>query len=115
MVWKVGRHPRAGYRERVYYHEDLAASANGMTNASIRNPHFPATGRPLCVQLAWDASTLPVLVQWKMPGEGIYALGLEPANCHVEGSAVEKKRGSLISLAPGQIMQYHLEISIREE
>ena len=62
-----------------------------MTNASIRNPHFPATGKPLCVQLAWDASTLPVLVQWKMPCEGIYALGLEPANCHVEGSAAEKK------------------------
>ena len=44
-------------------------------------------------------------------GEGLYVVGLEPANCHVEGRAVERERGTLQIMQPGEVRRYHLEIS----
>jgi hypothetical protein len=102
--------PQASYRERVYYHEDLAAGADGIARAAVRSPHFPPSSDPLTVHLAWDAASLPVLVQWKMPGQGTHVLGLEPANCHVEGRSSEGKRGTLVMLAPGETREYNLEL-----
>ena len=110
--WQV---PQAGFQERVYYHENLSSGVDGMAVVTIRNPHFPLVDRPLTVHLSWDTQNLPVLVQWKMPAEGIHVLGIEPANCHVEGRVSERERGTLVMLAPGQSMEYHLEISVREE
>jgi len=107
--------PQAGYHERVYYHENLSTSADGTANVTIRNPHFPLAGNPLTVRLSWETGDLPVLVQWKMPGEGTHVLGIEPANCHVEGRSAERARGTLVSLAAGQTKEYHLEISVSEE
>jgi hypothetical protein len=107
--------PEADYKERVYYYENLSAGADGMAAVTVRNPHFPSTDRPLMVRLAWKTRNLPVLVQWKMPGEGTHVLGIEPANCHVEGRAAERARGTLVMLAPGQAMEYNLEISLSEE
>jgi hypothetical protein len=52
-----------------------------------------------------------VLVEWKMMGEGAYVVGLEPANCHVEGRCVERERGTLQILEPGESRRYRLEIS----
>ena len=107
--------PQAGYRERVYYHENLSTGADGMADVTVRNPHFPLADRPLMVRLLWSARSLPVLVQWKMPGEGTHVLGIEPANCHVDGRAAERERGTLVMLAPGQAMEYHLKLTVSEE
>ena len=38
-----------------------------------------------------------------------------PANCHVEGRAAERERGALVMLAPGQVMEYLLTLTILEE
>ena len=107
--------PQTGYQERVYYHENLSTGVDGMTAVTVRNPHFPATSKPLMARLAWQARNLPVLVQWKMPGEGTHVLGLEPANCHVEGRLAERERGSLVLLEPGQSAEYNLDFSLTEE
>jgi hypothetical protein len=107
--------PQAGFRERVCYHENLATESDGTVAVKVRNPHFPPAGKPLTLCLSWEARNLPVLVQWKMPGEGTHVLGLEPANCHVEGRAVERESGSLVMLATGQSQEYHLSISLLEE
>jgi len=107
--------PEAGYRERVYYHENLPTSADGTTAVTLRNPHFPLADRPLVIRLAWETHSLPLLVQWKMPGEGTHVLGIEPADCLVEGRAAERERGTLVMLAPGQAMEYHLNFSVNEE
>ncbi len=107
--------PQTGYRERVYYHEKLSTGVDGMTAVTVRNPHFPATSKPLMVRLAWEARNLPVLVQWKMPGEGTHVLGIEPANCHVEGRLAERARGGLVLLEPGQSVEYNLDFSLTEE
>jgi hypothetical protein len=107
--------PQAGYQEQVYYHENLSHGADGTATVTVRNPHFPATGRPLTLRLSWETRNLPLFVQWKMPGEGTYVLGIEPANCHVEGRAAERARGTLVMLAPGQAIEYNLELAIIEE
>jgi uncharacterized protein DUF4432 len=107
--------PQPGYRERVYYHENLSTMTDGMAAVTLRNPHFPAADKPLTVRLAWKVDTLPVLVQWKMPGEGTHVLGVEPANCHVEGRAAERERGMLVMLPPGQTIEHTLMLTIMEE
>lgn len=111
--------PQAGYRERVYYHEELSVDANGYTEVRIHNPHFPLLGvqggGPVSVRLSWDTQALPYIVQWKMSGLGTYVLGIEPANCHVEGRAAERQRGSLVMLEPGQSIHYHLKLSVTQE
>lgn len=43
-------------------------------------------------------------------GEGLYVVGLEPANCHVEGRCAEREMGTLQILQPGEVRLYHLEI-----
>lgn len=111
--------PQAAYRERVYYHEDLATDSDGFAEVRIRNPYFPLpgfkTGEPVTVSLRWDASHLPYLVQWKMPGMGMHVLGIEPANCHVEGRSAERERGTLVMLAPGQSQRYQLQMTVLRE
>jgi hypothetical protein len=47
-----------------------------------------------------------------MPGAGVHVLGIEPANCLVEGRAVERERGTLVILEPGEQRTYELQLSI---
>jgi len=47
-----------------------------------------------------------------MIGEGLYVVGLEPANCGVEGRAKERERGTLQFLEPGEKRYYNLEIGV---
>jgi len=104
--------PEAGYQERVYYHQGFEAD---QVSASIHNPRFPTAGDgtlPLTVRLSWSTKQLPKLVQWKMPGAGVHVLGIEPANCYVEGRAAERARGSLQFLEPGESRHYDLALEI---
>ncbi|MDF2718723.1 MAG: hypothetical protein K0R28_5648 [Paenibacillus sp.] len=109
--------PDAEAVERVYYHRLLRDKLedSGMAEAHIRNPSFPIGGisRPLSVKLRWSAHTLPMLVQWRMPGAGDHVLGLEPSNCVVGGrKAVEQDLGSLPCLQPGESVHYMLELDM---
>ena len=55
---------------------------------------------------------LPHLVQWKMMGQGIYVVGLEPGNCWVQGRAHDRASGVLQFLEPGESMVTSLEIGV---
>jgi len=99
--------PIHGYKEHVYFHSDLKTelqNGRAMACAEILNPVFPigAGACPLKVKVQWSADTLPELVQWKMPGESMHVLGIEPANCQVRGRAEERARGTLKFLEPGE-------------
>ena len=106
--------PDAGYEARVYRHRDLEADHNHWTAATLYQPAFPLPGdpNPVTVRLAWDSSTLPHLVQWRMAGAGTHVLGIEPANCNVDGRAASRQDGSLVILQPGASYTCHLELSI---
>jgi galactose mutarotase-like enzyme len=66
----------------------------------------------LRVELGWCTDTLPQFVEWKMPGQGAHVLGIEPANCFVEGRDVERRRGTLVMLEPGESRHYALELRV---
>ncbi|CAI6083937.1 aldose 1-epimerase family protein [Cohnella sp. JJ-181] len=99
-------------RERVFYHE--LSERDGMAEAVLHQPVFPAGPgtADVKVRLRWSADTLPRLVQWRMPGAGAHALGLEPANCQVEGYEAEAGGGGPVMLAPGAVVVHRLELKI---
>ncbi|UCG23246.1 MAG: DUF4432 family protein, partial [Chloroflexota bacterium] len=92
--------------------QDFAAE---WVSASIHNPGFPTAGGdriPLTVSLTWSTKQLAKLVQWKMPGAGVHVLGIEPANCYVEGRATERASGDLQFLKPGEVRHYDLALEV---
>jgi hypothetical protein len=99
--------PVAGYQEQVFYH-DLTPDAQGLVTARLVNPGLGGHG--LSMYLRYARAEYPILVEWKMVGEGLYVLGLEPSNCHVAGRAQERAGGTLQMLAPQEERTFKLEI-----
>lgn len=108
--------PDPGHVERVYLHSDLVSDEDGWAHASIHNPHFPrgfGTGhQAVTATLSWDTATLPMLVQWRMPGAGEHVLGIEPTNCNVRGRAASRADGSLTMLEPGEARDFKLRLDV---
>jgi hypothetical protein len=105
-----GRRGDRGVREEVFYHE-MQADKRGNVTLVLANESFCA-GRGLGIYLRYRQRELPRFVQWKMAGEGTYVLGLEPANCWVEGRAAERRRGTLFFLRPGESRRFALEVGV---
>jgi Domain of unknown function (DUF4432) len=59
-------------------------------------------------------SDLPRLWQWVDPAPGIYALGIEPANCSVLGRAHDRAEGTLPFLQPNEGRTTRIAISAEE-
>jgi hypothetical protein len=107
--WDHFQVPTAGYREQVFYH-DLQVDLKGWAQISLINPDL---GMKLSV--GFEKAGLPNLNQWKMMGNKTYVLGLEPANCMVEGRHKERERGTLQFIQPGEKKDFRLEISVIKE
>jgi len=102
--------PIAGYCEQVFYH-DLTPGEDGMVSVRLVNPVFDGR-RGLGVAWRYRKSEYPVLVEWKMMGEGLYVVGIEPANCHVQGRKAERQRGTLVMLQPGETRNHWMEVTL---
>lgn len=100
--------PQLGYREQVFYH-DLQADEAGQVEVRLINPGFNRS-QGLTVYWRYALSEYPVLVEWKMMGEGLYVVGIEPANCHVQGRCEERERGTLQMLQPLEKRRYTMEV-----
>ena len=59
--------------------------------------------------LSFDTATLPLFVQWKNFVKGEYVMGLEPANCTIDGRSDALARGQMQFLEPGQSVTYRLK------
>lgn len=101
--------PIAAYAEQVFYH-DLQPDPSGTVEVRFVNPAFNAN-QGLGVALRYSTADYPIFVQWKMMGEGLYVVGLEPANCHVEGRAAERARGTLQTIEPQTTRTFNLEVA----
>jgi hypothetical protein len=108
--WQQFPPPQRGFQEEVFYHV-LKPDRNGFVTILLTNEKF-ANNKGLALYLRYRQRELPRFVQWKMAGEGTYVLGLEPANCWVEGRAEERRRKSLKFLRPGQSQKTLLELGI---
>lgn len=100
--------PVKGYREKVYFHT-MNADEQGDVYIALVNRSL---GDGFGVYVKYRKEELPRFVQWKMMGQGTYAVGIEPANCLVEGRDKERERGTLVFLGPGEMREYHLEIGV---
>ena len=106
--WDKFMAPTPGFREQVFYH-DIPADAEGMCNVSLENGNSG-----LKLGLSFRKAELPFLVQWKMPGQGEYVCGLEPANCYPEGQCAIAKRGILRHIEPGQIVETVIRVKVSQ-
>lgn len=96
--WRTAPEPIA-LPERVWEHV-------GATRAALVN-------ELLGLRLAIE-SNLPRLWQWVDPTPGVYALGLEPANCSVLGRGHDRAEGRLPFLEPGQEETTRIAIAAEE-
>lgn len=88
--WNTMPAPIDNEPEQVFYHEGLPQEVR----VGVKNPDGHA------LWITYDRRELPVLTEWKSPASGDYVVGLEPGNCHVEGAAAERARGTLQILKP---------------
>ncbi len=102
--------PTAGFKERCYYHE-MAADKDGFVKCALVNKNMP-DGSQFGFYVKYNKNELPQFTQWKMNGTREYVVGMEPANCKVEGRNKDRERGILQFLKPGETREYHLEIGV---
>lgn len=102
--------PTVDFREQVYYHEMQADKDNHIYVALVNRSFNNEQGIGLYVK--YHKTQFPKFVQWKMNGEGTYVVGLEPANCWVEGREKERERGTLQYIEPGGRRHYEVEIGV---
>jgi len=104
--------PIPNFKEKVYYHR-MRADEDGLVRCALVNENIEGEG--FGVYLRYKLDQLPNFLQWKMMGEGEYVVGMEPANCQVEGRAKEKERRTLQMLKPGETQDFSLEVGVLRE
>ena len=96
-----------GHDESVCYVEP-EADRNGLVHIGLVNRRLP-----LAVAVTFNKRQFPRWVNWQhFSPAGEYVTGLEPANCGVEGRPIDRQRGWLDSLAPGQTKLYESAIEV---
>jgi hypothetical protein len=100
--------PTPGYPEQVFYH-DLEPDQDGIVKIRLLNPEFNR-GKGVGVYWKYLKNDYPILVEWKNMAEGLYVVGIEPANCHVEGRVKEREMGTLQVLQPMETRVYRMEV-----
>ncbi len=99
--------PRPAFREQVFTHELPAGPASIL----VANPD-----NGLSFELSIDANELPFVFQWKMADQGVYALGIEPANTsNLFGRASARAADELPILTPGEQASYSLNVRLRRD
>lgn len=104
--WMVRSGPIPGAKEMVYEHV-VRPDATGWAQATLANERLG-----LAFHVRWEQRELPRFHQWVHPGSGIYALGLEPANCSLMGRTADRAAGTLPILLPNQSRTTRLRLSI---
>ena len=94
--------------EQCFYH-DIEPEADGLARMALTNPDCGLT-----LEVAFRKKELPCFTQWKMMGQQEYVMGLEPANCHPDGQAAAKAKGTLKILQPDETVEHFLKISVGE-
>ncbi len=107
--WMIFQPPTSSYLEQNFIHMPIP-NEQGWAVAELENPEIK-----LGLRLTFDTSTLPYLNEWKMMGEGLYVLGIEPMNCTTDnGLDQTNEQKPLPSLEAGESRSYALEIEVIE-
>jgi len=65
----------------------------------------------LGVYVVYNQNQMPQYLEWRMMGEGQYAVGIEPCT-NTFGREIARERGQLITLQPGEKRVYDLEVGV---
>lgn len=101
--------PQPGFREQVFDHL-MKAETNGMASVTLLNK-----GLGISLQIRFDTSTLPYLVQWKNMGQGDYVLGLEPCNTPGKNRKLLRESKMLPVLGPGESRTHRVEVILDDK
>jgi hypothetical protein len=103
--------PQAGFRSEGYV-IPMAADAQGKVGVGLVNRGFKGYAGGLGVYLRYDAKQLPTYIEWRMMGEGLYAVGMEPATNPFLPVPELEEAGFPIMLQPGETRVYDLEFGV---
>ena len=106
--WEILSPPIMDYQEQVFEH-NMIPDEEGYILTAILNDSL---GDGLGVYVRYDFAAFPYFSEWKQMGEGIYALGFEPGNCHPHGRKRERERGTLQFLEPGESKDFYIEFGV---
>jgi hypothetical protein len=102
--------PVPGFEEQVFYHDTIPDQSRHVWAALVNRRLNDGEG--LGVYVRYHKSQFPNFIEWKMTGEGTYVVGMEPANCLVEGRARERERGALQFIEAGGRRHFETEIGV---
>ncbi len=102
--------PVKGFREQCYFH-DIQADEEGYSNISIVNEKF-MDNQGIGIWLRFKKDNLPYLTQWKQMGIGEYVCGIEPCNNLGQGRKIEREKGRLRLIEPGERIAFKLEFNV---
>lgn len=84
---------------------EMAAEADGSVPVGIVNP------AGFGIYVVYNQRQFPQYLEWRMMGEGQYAVGIEPCT-NTFGREIARERGQLITLQPGEKRVYDLEVGV---
>jgi hypothetical protein len=94
------------------YEIPMASDRDGKVSAAVVNRGFTGIDGGLGVFLRYDPSTLPVYIEWRMMGEGLYAVGMEPSTNPFKSVPELIEAGFPVMLEPGEERVYELEFGV---
>lgn len=100
--------PQANWIQQTFEHR-MGADAAGRVPVAIVNPKLGQGGQALYV--VYNRSQFPHYIEWRMMGEGQYAVGIEPCT-NGFGRAEVARAGELITLRPGERRTYEIEVGV---
>jgi hypothetical protein len=97
--------PQRGWVQQTFAHT-MASRTDGIVPVGLINPALE-----IGLYVRYRRAQLPHYIEWRMMGEGQYAVGIEPCT-NGFGREAARKRGELIMLQPGERRMYTLEIGV---
>lgn len=102
--YRVMDAPAPAHSERVYEHDVIAEPDGAVPVALVNRP------RGIGAYEVFNNQQLPFHFIWRMLGEGVYTVGIEPSTNRTGGRLDARERGELIILEPGEGRSYDLEL-----
>jgi hypothetical protein len=101
--------PTTNWVQQTFQHHMLA-EPDGSVPVAIINPALNG-GDGLGLYVVYRQDQMPNYIEWRMMGEGQYAVGIEPCTSGFDRAQVEEA-GQMIWLEPGAVREYDLEVGI---
>ncbi len=94
------------------YELPRTAGADGRVATAVVNRGYNAIDCGFGVYVSYDPTNLPVYLEWRMMGEGLYAVGMEPSTNGFKTVPELIAEGFPVMMEPGEERTYELEFGV---